>query len=188
MVVDIGGGTTDVAVISLSGIVTSRSIRCGGDAMDEAIINYVKRKYNMLIGERTAENLKMTIATAAPAAKTETTEVKGRDLVAGIPKVVVATSDEVREALVEPVSQIVETVLLALERTPPELAADIVDRGIVMTGGGAMLKGLDQLLKRETGLPINVVDDPLLCVVLGAGKVLDNIHLYDRVLMHSSRD
>jgi rod shape-determining protein MreB and related proteins len=184
MVVDIGGGTTDVAVISLSGIVTSRSIRCGGDAMDEAIINYVKRKYNMLIGERTAENLKMTIATAAPAAKTETTEVKGRDLVAGIPKVVVATSDEVREALVEPVSQIVETVLLALERTPPELAADIVDRGIMLVGGGSMLRGLDVVLRQETKLPILRSEDPFTAVVHGAGRALENLDLLKQVALH----
>jgi rod shape-determining protein MreB len=183
MVVDIGGGTTDVAVISLSGIVTSRSIRCGGDAMDEAIINYVKRKYNMLIGERTAENLKMTIATAAPAAKTETTEVKGRDLVAGIPKVVVATSDEVREALVEPVSQIVETVLLALERTPPELAADIVDRGIMLVGGGSMLRGLDVVLRQETKLPILRSEDPFTAVVHGAGRALENLDLLKQVAL-----
>jgi rod shape-determining protein MreB len=183
MVVDIGGGTTDVAVISLSGIVTSRSIRCGGDAMDEAIINYVKRKYNMLIGERTAENLKMTIATAAPAAKTETTEVKGRDLVAGIPKVVVATSDEIREALVEPVSQIVETVLLALERTPPELAADIVDRGIMLVGGGSMLRGLDVVLRQETKLPILRSEDPFTAVVHGAGRALENLDLLKRVAL-----
>jgi rod shape-determining protein MreB len=183
MVVDIGGGTTDVAVISLSGIVTSRSIRCGGDAMDEAIINYVKRKYNMLIGERTAENLKMTIATAAPAAKTETTEVKGRDLVAGIPKVVVATSDEIREALVEPVSQIVETVLLALERTPPELAADIVDRGIMLVGGGSMLRGLDVVLRQETKLPILRSEDPFTAVVHGAGRALENLDLLKQVAL-----
>ena len=183
MVVDIGGGTTDVAVISLSGIVTSRSIRCGGDAMDEAIINYVKRKYNMLIGERTAENLKMTIATAAPAAKTETTEVKGRDLVAGIPKVVVATSDEVREALVEPVSQIVETVLLALERTPPELAADIVDRGIMLVGGGSLLRDFDHVLRQETKLPILRSEDPFTAVVHGAGRALENLDLLKQVAL-----
>jgi rod shape-determining protein MreB len=183
MVVDVGGGTTDVAVISLSGIVTSRSIRCGGDAMDDSIINYVKRKYNMLIGERTAENLKMTIATAAPAAKTETTEVKGRDLVAGIPKVVVATSDEIREALVEPVSQIVETVLLALERTPPELAADIVDRGIMLVGGGSMLRGLDVVLRQETKLPILRSEDPFTAVVHGAGRALENLDLLKRVAL-----
>jgi len=183
MVVDIGGGTTDVAVISLSGIVTSRSIRTGGDKMDEAIINYVKRKYNMLIGERTAEHIKMTIGTASPTAKTETMEIKGRDLVAGIPKVVVATSDEVREALVEPVSQIVETVLLALERTPPELAADIVDRGIMLVGGGSMLRGLDVVLRQETKLPILRSEDPFTAVVHGAGRALENLDLLKRVAL-----
>jgi rod shape-determining protein MreB len=183
MVVDIGGGTTDVAVISLSGIVTSRSIRCGGDAMDEAVINYVKRKYNMLIGERTAENLKMTIATAAPSSKTETMEVKGRDLVAGIPKVVVATSEEIREALVEPIGQIVETVHLALERTPPELAADIVDRGIMLVGGGSLLRGLDVVLHRETKLPILRSEDPFTAVVHGAGRALENLDLLRQVAL-----
>jgi rod shape-determining protein MreB len=183
MVVDIGGGTTDVAVISLSGIVTSRSIRCGGDAMDEAIINYVKRKYNMLIGERSAENLKMTIATAASAVKSETMEVKGRDLVAGIPKVVVTTSDEVREALVEPIGQIVETVLLALERTPPELAADIVDRGIMLVGGGSLLRGLDIVLREETKLPILRSEDPFTAVVHGAGRALENLDLLREVAL-----
>jgi rod shape-determining protein MreB len=183
MVADIGGGTTDVAVISLSGIVTSRSIRCGGDAMDEAIINYVKRKYNMLIGERSAENLKMTIATAASSVKSETMEVKGRDLVAGIPKVVVTTSDEIREALVEPIGQIVETVLLALERTPPELAADIVDRGIMLVGGGSLLRGLDVVLREETKLPILRSEDPFTAVVHGAGRALENLDLLREVAL-----
>jgi rod shape-determining protein MreB and related proteins len=183
MVVDIGGGTTDVAVISLSGIVTSRSIRCGGDAMDEAIINYVKRKYNMLIGERSAENLKMTIATAASSVKSETMEIKGRDLVAGIPKVIVTTSDEVREALVEPIGQIVETVLLALERTPPELAADIVDRGIMLVGGGSLLRGLDIVLREETKLPILRSEDPFTAVVHGAGRALENLDLLREVAL-----
>jgi rod shape-determining protein MreB len=183
MVVDIGGGTTDVAVISLSGIVTSRSIRCGGDAMDEAIINYVKRKYNMLVGERSAENLKMTIATAAAAVKSETMEIKGRDLVAGIPKVVVTTSDEIREALVEPIGQIVETVLLALERTPPELAADIVDRGIMLVGGGSLLRGLDIVLREETKLPILRSEDPFTAVVHGAGRALENLDLLREVAL-----
>ena len=161
MIVDIGGGTTDVAVISLSGIVTSRSIRCGGDKMDEAIINYVKRKYNMLVGERTAEQIKITIGVASPTAKTETMEVKGRDLVAGIPKVIIATSDEIREALIEPIHAIVETVHLTLERTPPELAADIVDRGIMLVGGGSLLRDFDQVLRSETKLPILRSDDPV---------------------------
>jgi rod shape-determining protein MreB len=181
MVVDIGGGTTDVAVISLSGIVTSRSIRCGGDAMDEAVINYVKRKYNMLIGERTAEAVKMAIGTASPTAKTETMEIKGRDLVAGIPKVVVTTSEEIREALQEPLAQVVETVHLTLERTPPELAADIVDRGIMLVGGGSMLKDLDTVLRQETKLPILRSEDPFTAVVYGAGRALDNLDLLKEV-------
>jgi len=181
MVVDVGGGTTDVAVISLSGIVTSRSIRCGGDAMDEAVINYVKRKYNMLIGERSAEQVKMTIAAASPTSKTATMEIKGRDLVAGIPKVVVTTSDEIREALVEPIGQIVETVHLTLERTPPELAADIVDRGIMLVGGGSLLTDLDQVLRQETKLPILRSEDPFTAVVHGAGRALDNLDLLREV-------
>jgi len=177
MIVDIGGGTTDVAVISLSGIVTSRSLRCGGDSMDESIVNYVKRKYNMLIGERTAEGVKIAIGTASPHAKTETMEIKGRDLVAGVPKVVVATSDEIREALVEPVGQIVGTVLMTLERTPPELAADIVDKGIMLVGGGSLLRDLDAVLRQETKLPILRSEDPFTAVVHGAGKALDDVHL-----------
>jgi rod shape-determining protein MreB and related proteins len=183
MIVDIGGGTTDVAVISLSGIVTSRSIRCGGDKMDEAIINYVKRKYNMLVGERTAEQIKMTIGTASATAKTETMEVKGRDLVAGIPKVVVATSDEIREALIEPIHSIVETVHLTLERTPPELAADIVDRGIMLVGGGSLLREFDQVLRQETKLPILRSEDPFTAVVHGAGKALEDLPLLKEVAL-----
>ncbi|MEE8474186.1 MAG: rod shape-determining protein [Myxococcota bacterium] len=183
MVVDIGGGTTDVAVISLSGIVTSRSIRCGGDTMDEAIITYVKRKYNMLIGERTAEHVKMSIATASPDAKTETMEIKGRDLVAGIPKVVVATSDEILEALLEPIHAIVETVHRTLEKTPPELAADIVDRGIMLVGGGSLLREFDQILRNETKLPILRSEDPFTAVVQGAGMALDNMSLLRAVAL-----
>jgi rod shape-determining protein MreB len=183
MVVDIGGGTTDVAVISLSGIVTSRSIRCGGDKMDEAIINYVKRKYNMLIGERTAEQVKMTIATVAPSTKTETMEIKGRDLVAGIPKIVVATSDEIREALLEPIHAIVETVHLTLEKTPPELAADIVDRGIMLVGGGSLLRDFDHILRQETKLPILRSEDPFTAVVHGAGMALDDLKLLKEVML-----
>ena len=183
MIVDIGGGTTDVAVISLSGIVTSRSIRCGGDKMDEAIINYVKRKYNMLVGERTAEQIKITIGVASPTAKTETMEVKGRDLVAGIPKVIIATSDEIREALVEPIHAIVETVHLTLERTPPELAADIVDRGIMLVGGGSLLRDFDQVLRSETKLPILRSEDPFTAVVHGAGKALEDLQLLKEVAL-----
>jgi len=183
MIVDIGGGTTDVAVISLSGIVTSRSIRCGGDKMDEAIINYVKRKYNMLVGERTAEQIKITIGVASPTAKTETMEVKGRDLVAGIPKVIIATSDEIREALVEPIHAIVECVHLTLERTPPELAADIVDRGIMLVGGGSLLRDFDQVLRSETKLPILRSEDPFTAVVHGAGKALEDLQLLKEVAL-----
>jgi rod shape-determining protein MreB len=183
MIVDIGGGTTDVAVISLSGIVTSRSIRIGGDKMDEAIINYVKRKYNMLIGERTAELVKMTIGTASTETKRSEMEIKGRDLVAGIPKVVVTSSDEMREALLEPIHAIVETVHLTLEKTPPELAADIVDRGIMLVGGGSLLTDLDHLLRQETRLPILRSEDPYTAVVHGAGKALENIALLREVAM-----
>jgi rod shape-determining protein MreB len=183
MVVDIGGGTTDVAVISLSGIVTSRSIRCGGDTMDEAIINYVKRKYNMLIGERTAEQVKMTIATVSPEFKTESMEIKGRDLVAGIPKVVVATGEEILEALLEPIHSIVETVHRTLEKTPPELAADIVDRGIMLVGGGSLLRGFDHILRQETKLPILRSEDPFTAVVYGAGSALENLPLLKEVAL-----
>ena len=177
MVVDIGGGTTEVAVISLSGIVYSRSVRVGGDKMDEAIMTHVKRKYNMLIGETSAENIKINIASAYPLDPEQQMDVKGRDLVTGIPQNVTITSEEVRKAISEQVDSIVQAVRYALEQTPPELAADIVDRGIVFTGGGALLKGLDQLLREETSLPITVVDDPLSTVVLGTGKALDNINI-----------
>lgn len=183
MVVDIGGGTTDVAVISLSGVVTSRSIRVGGDKLDDAIINYVKRKYNMLIGERTAELIKITIGTASPNAKSESMEVKGRDLVAGIPKVVVATSDEIREALIEPIHAIIEAVHLTLEKTPPELAADIIDRGIMLVGGGSLLRDLDSVLRQEMKLPILRSDDPFTAVVHGAGRALDDLPLLKKVAL-----
>ena len=181
MVVDIGGGTTEVAVISLSGIVYSRSVRVGGDKMDEAIMNHVKRKYNMLIGESSAEEIKIKIASAYPQDPEQQIEVKGRDLVTGIPQNIIITSEEVRNAISEQVDSIVQAVRYALEQTPPELAADIVDRGIVLTGGGALLKGLDQLLREETSLPITVVDDPLSTVVVGTGKTLDNLHLFKEI-------
>ncbi|MBC2712418.1 MAG: rod shape-determining protein [Desulfosarcina sp.] len=184
MVVDIGGGTTEVAVISLAGIVYSRSLRMAGDKMDEAIIQYVKRKYNLLIGERTAEIIKMTIGNAYPDPnKVETLEVKGRDLVSGIPKILAIDSEEIREAISEQVEAIVETVKIALEQTPPELAADIVDRGIVLTGGGALLKNLDKLLREESGLPITVTEDPLSTVALGSGKVLDSLEILKQVII-----
>jgi rod shape-determining protein MreB and related proteins len=175
MVVDIGGGTTEVAVISLSGVVYSKSVRVGGDKMDDAIMQHVKRKYNMLIGESTAEDVKKMIASAYPLEQELTMDVKGRDLVTGIPQNIVITSEEIRKAISEQVDSIVQAVRIALEQTPPELAADIVDRGIVLTGGGGLLKGLDRLLREETSLPITVVDDPLTTVVLGSGKVLDHL-------------
>ena len=177
MIVDIGGGTTDVAVISLSGIVISRSIRVGGDKMDEVIINYVKKKYNLLIGERTSEMIKMTIGTAYPTEENRTMEIKGRDLIAGIPKTIEIKSEEVREALAEPINAIVETVRQTLERTPPELAADIADKGIVLVGGGSLLANLDVLLREETQLPVMLAEDPFTAVAYGAGKALDNADL-----------
>jgi rod shape-determining protein MreB and related proteins len=181
MVVDIGGGTTEVAVISLAGIVYSRSVRVAGDKMDEAILQYVKRKYNLLIGIRTAEIIKTTIGNAYPEENVETIEVKGRDLVTGIPKILVIDSEEVRKSISEQIETIVETVRIALEQTPPELAADIVDRGIVLTGGGALLKNLDILLREETRLPVTVTDDPLSAVAVGSGRALDNIDILREV-------
>ncbi|MDO8526907.1 MAG: rod shape-determining protein [Deltaproteobacteria bacterium] len=175
MVVDIGGGTTEVAVISLAGIVFSKSIRVAGDKMDEAIIQYLKRKYNLLIGERTAEAIKITVGNAYPDGEIRTMEIKGRDLVAGVPKTMTINSEEIREAILEPINAIVEAVKITLERTPPELAADIVDKGIVLTGGGALLRNLDVLLREETGLPVTIAEDPLCCVVLGTGRALDQL-------------
>ncbi|MCF8068167.1 MAG: rod shape-determining protein [Desulfobacterales bacterium] len=184
MVVDIGGGTTEVAVISLAGIVYSRSLRVAGDKMDESIMQYIKRKYNLLIGERTAEIIKTTIGNAYPDAKNlETIEVKGRDLVSGIPKILAIDSEEIRMAISEEIEAIVETVKIALEQTPPELSADIVDRGIVLTGGGALLKNLDKLLREQTGLPITVTEDPLTTVAIGSGMVLDQLDKLKQVLI-----
>jgi rod shape-determining protein MreB len=181
MIVDIGGGTTEVAVISLAGVVFSRSIRVGGDKMDEAIIQYIKRKYNLLIGERTAELIKITIGSAYPTEEIQTMEIKGRDLLAGVPKTVELTDEEIRDSLLESINQVVEAVRVALERTPPELASDIVDKGIVLAGGGALLRNLDVLLREETGLPVVVADDPLTAVVMGAGKALDELSLLREV-------
>jgi len=183
MVVDIGGGTTEVAVISLGGIVTSRSIRVGGDEMDEAIIQYIKRTYNLMIGERTAEQVKVTIGAATAPAADENMEIRGRDLVSGLPKTLTIRASEVQQALSEPVSSIIEAVKVTLEKTPPELASDIMDRGIVMTGGGSLLKGLDRLLSRETGMPVHISEDALLCVCMGTGRALESIDLLKRVLM-----
>ncbi len=172
MIVDIGGGTTEVAVISLGGIVYSRSVRVGGDKMDEAVIHHMKKKYNLLIGERTAEMIKCTIGNAYPTDETATMDVKGRDLIAGLPKTIEVNSDEIRDALQEPINAIVDAVRTALERTPPELSADIMDKGIMLAGGGALLKNLDLLLREETGLPVVICDDPLSAVVVGSGKTL----------------
>jgi len=184
MIVDIGGGTTDIAVISMDGVVYSKAIRVGGDKMDEAIINYIKRKYNLLIGEMMSESIKMELGSAY---KTDnerpTMEIKGRDLVSGIPKTLILDDDEVREALAEPVSQIMNAIKQALENTPPELSADIVDKGIVLAGGGALLKGMDVYIREETSLPIIIAEDPLTCVAIGAGKVLDDLDILKKVMM-----
>ena len=175
MIIDVGGGTTEIAVISLAGTVFSKSIRIGGDEMDEAIIEYLKKTYNLMVGERTAEEIKIKIGSAYPLEEEMSLEVKGRDLVAGLPKTVTVTSEEVREALQEPVRAIVEATKISLERTPPELSSDLIEHGIVMAGGGSLLRGLDKLISEETGLPVHVADDPLTAVAKGTGKVLDEI-------------
>ncbi|MDI3538034.1 MAG: rod shape-determining protein MreB [Bacillota bacterium] len=189
MIVDIGGGTTEVAVISLGGIVTSRSIRIGGDEMDEAIVQYIKRAYNLMIGERTGEEIKISLGSAyvTPELKDLEKEIRGRDLVTGLPKTIRISAQEVHEALAEPVAAIVEAVKVTLEKTPPELAADIMDRGIVMAGGGSLLKGMDTLLEKETGMPVHVAEDPLTCVARGTGKALDEIDVLGRVLISPKR-
>ena len=181
MVVDIGGGTTDIAVISMSGIVYSRSVRVAGNEMDEAVMQYLKRKYNLLVGERTAEQIKMEIGSAYPLEKPLTMEVKGRNLIEGVPRTVTIDDSEIREALSECVATILNAVRVALERTPPELSADISDRGIVLTGGGALLKNLDKRIREETGLPVSIADDPLASVVLGTGKMLSDFKLLRQV-------
>ena len=177
MIVDIGGGTTDIAVISLAGIVYSKAVRVAGNEMDEAIIQYIKKQYNLLIGERTAEQIKIEIGSAFPLEERMTMDIKGRDLVAGVPRTLTVTSSEIREALSEPINGIVEAVKVTLERTPPELAGDIADRGIVLAGGGALLKNLDVLLREETGLPVFLAEDPLSSVVIGAGKALEELDI-----------
>jgi rod shape-determining protein MreB len=184
MVVDIGGGTTEVAIISLGGIVTSKSIRVGGDELDESIVYYIKKEYNLMIGERTAEDVKTTIGSASPTElPEESMEVRGRDLLTGLPKTLSITSQEIREALAEPVFNIIDAIKITLEKTPPELAADIMDKGIVMTGGGSLLHGLDSLVNKETGMPVHIAEDPLDCVALGTGKVLDEVDTLRRVLI-----
>ncbi|MGH8015307.1 MAG: rod shape-determining protein, partial [Candidatus Zixiibacteriota bacterium] len=188
MVIDIGGGTSEIAVIALNGIVNDTSIRVAGDEFNEAIIMYLKKNYNLLIGELTAEEIKIKIGSAVPLEKELTMDIKGRDLVAGVPKNLKLSSVQVREALSETIDIIVEAVRQALERTPPELASDILERGIVLTGGGALLRGLDKRLREETNLPVNVADDPLTCVVRGTGKVLENFSHYSKVLEKSRKD
>ena len=181
MIVDMGGGTTEVAIISLAGIVLSRSVRVGGDEMDEAIVQYLKRVYNLMIGERTAEEIKITIGSAYPLGEEMSTEVKGRDLVAGLPKTLTITSEEIREALQEPVSAIVEAIRITLERCPPELSSDLVDRGIVLAGGTSQLRGMDKLLAEQTGLPVHVAEDPLSAVAEGTGVVLHELNFLRKV-------
>jgi rod shape-determining protein MreB len=187
MIVDIGGGTTEVAVIALGGIVTSKSIRVAGDECDEAIIQYSRRAYNLLIGERSAEEIKIAIGSAFPGREETAVDVRGRDLVSGLPRTVRMTSAEIREAMAEPVQAVVEAVKQTLERTPPELSADIVDRGIILTGGGALMRGIDRLLAEETGMPVSLTDDPLAAVVMGTGRVLEEIETLRKVLVSSKR-
>ncbi|MCX7913451.1 MAG: rod shape-determining protein [Thermodesulfovibrionales bacterium] len=183
MIVDIGGGTTDVAVISIDGIVYSKAVRVGGDKMDEAIMAYIKRKYNLMIGERSAENIKIQIGSAYPLSQPESMEVKGRDLISGIPKAIRVNDTEIREALQESINVILETIKVTLENTPPELGADIVDRGIVLAGGGALLRGLDVLIKEHTGVPVVLADDPLTAVVRGCGMMLDKLDLLRKIAL-----
>jgi rod shape-determining protein MreB len=188
MIIDIGGGTTEIAVISLAGTVFSKSIRIGGDEMDEAIIEYLKKTYNLMVGERTAETVKIKIGSAYPLEEEMTLEVKGRDLVAGLPKMVTVTSEEIREALQEPLRAILETVKISLERTPPELASDLIEHGIVMAGGGSLLRGLDKLISEETALPVHIADDPMTAVANGTGKVLDEIRYLKKVTVPIKSD
>lgn len=185
MVIDVGGGTTEIAVISLAGVVLSKSIRIGGDEMDEAITQHLTKNYNLMIGERTAEDIKIKIGSAYPLEEELTMEVKGRDLGVGLPKTVTISSEEVREAMKEPINAILEIVRIALENTPPELSADLIERGLIMAGGGALLKGLDKLISEETGLPVHIADDPLTAVALGTGKVLTEIHYLKKVTVHT---
>jgi rod shape-determining protein MreB len=183
MIIDIGGGTTEMAVISLAGIVFAKSIRIAGDEMDEAIINYLKKTYNLMIGERSAEDIKMKIGSVYPLDEEMTMEVRGRDLVAGLPKMITVSSEEVREALAEPVAQITEAIRITLERTPPELSADLMEKGLILAGGGSLLRGFDRLIAEETGLPVHVAEDPLTAVALGTGKVLSEIRYLKRLVV-----
>ncbi len=187
MVVDIGGGTSEVAVISLGGIVTSKSLRVAGDELDESIVHYIKKEYSLMIGERTAEEIKVTIGGAFPKTKEERMNIRGRDLITGLPKNIEITSSEINEALKEPVNAIIDSIKYTLEKTPPELASDIMDRGIMLTGGGALLDGLDKLIIQETGMPVSIAERPLDCVALGTGKVLDEIETLRKVLLSPKR-
>jgi rod shape-determining protein MreB len=187
MVIDIGGGTAEIAVIALNGMVGGNSVRIGGDEMDETIVSYLKKTYNLLVGESTAEQIKIQIGSAFPLEDELEMEVKGRDLVAGIPKTLRITSTEIRDALNEPISTIVEAVKMALEQTPPELSADILDKGIIMTGGSSLLRGLDERIRQETNLPINVIDDPMTCVARGALKIIEEYEKYHQVLMTTGK-
>lgn len=188
MIIDVGGGTTEIAVISLAGIVFSRSIRIGGDELDEAIIEHLKKTYNLMIGERTAEEIKIKIGSAYPLEEELTMEVRGRDLVAGLPKTITISSEEIREAVAGPVSAILEATRMTLERTPPELSADLIERGIILAGGGSLLRGLDKLISEETGLPVHVAEDPLTAVAIGTGKVLSEIRYLKKVTVRSRLD
>ena len=187
MIVDIGGGTSEVAVISLGGIVTSRSVRMAGDEFDNAIVNYIRRKYNLLIGEQTAENIKLEIGSAFPSEQESSMEIKGRNLLNGLPENITITSAEVRDALAEPLSRVIEAIKITLEKTPPELSADIIDQGITLAGGGALLRGLDKLINRETGMPVYVAEYPLDCVAEGTGRILENLEKYRDLLTEEVR-
>ena len=186
MIVDIGGGTTEIAVIALAGIVFAKSIRIGGDECDEAVINHLKKNYNLMIGERTAEEVKIKIGSAYPLEEESTMEVKGRDILAGLPKTITVSSEEIREALSEPISQILEAIRITLERTPPELSSDLIGRGLILAGGGALLRGLDKLISEETGLPVHVADDPLTAVALGTGRYLSDMNLLKRLSVNNN--
>ncbi len=187
MVVDVGGGTSEVAILSLGGIVTSKSVRIGGNELDDAIIQYIKKEYSLMIGERTAEEIKISIGSAYPMEEEQELDIKGRDLVSGLPKTITISSQEVRDALKEPINNIIDAIKNTLEKTPPELAADIMDKGIMLTGGGALLNGLDQLLRAETGMPVDIAEDPLDCVVKGTGMVLDDLDMFNKVIAASKR-
>ena len=187
MIVDIGGGTTEVAVVSLGGIVTSQSIRIGGDELDDSIINYIKKEYSLMLGERTAEEIKMTIGSAFPLPEEQQAEIRGRDLVTGLPKTIVVSAEEVRRAIEEPVNAIVDAVKNTLDKTPPELSGDIMDRGIVLAGGGSLLQGLDERLQHETDMPVHIAEDPLFAVAVGSGKCLEEFEALKRVLISSTR-